>query len=113
MPASQIVPDCCERVQLARQLGFDDVAAGQHFLAQRYQMLQLVPLLSRIAAEAGEPLNTGVATRGSGPHATRGSGPHGAGLTPALRTCPRACIAQPSAFAARCISPGYARDRAS
>ena len=54
MAASQIVRDCCEQVRLARELGFDDVAAGQHFLAQPYQMLQLVPLLSRIAAEAGE-----------------------------------------------------------
>ena len=90
MPASQIVRGRCERVRLARQLGFDDVAAGQHFLAQRYQMLKLVPLLSRIAAEAGEPLNTG-------------SGPHGAGLTPALRTCPRACVRSTKRFAA----PGH------
>jgi alkanesulfonate monooxygenase SsuD/methylene tetrahydromethanopterin reductase-like flavin-dependent oxidoreductase (luciferase family) len=52
--AGQIVRDCCEQVRLARELGFDDVSAGQHFLSQPYQMLQLVPLLARIAAEAGE-----------------------------------------------------------
>jgi alkanesulfonate monooxygenase SsuD/methylene tetrahydromethanopterin reductase-like flavin-dependent oxidoreductase (luciferase family) len=54
MAASQIVRDCCEQVRLARELGLDDVSAGQHFLSQPYQMLQLVPLLARIAAEAGE-----------------------------------------------------------
>jgi len=52
--ASQIARDCCEQVRLARELGFDDVSAGQHFLSQPYQMLQLVPLLARIAADAGE-----------------------------------------------------------
>ncbi|MDX6561124.1 MAG: hypothetical protein QOD65_938 [Gaiellales bacterium] len=54
MTASQIARDCCEQVRLARELGLDDVSAGQHFLTQPYQMLQLVPLLARIAAEAGE-----------------------------------------------------------
>ena len=54
MSASQIARDCCEQVRLARELGLDDVSAGQHFLTQPYQMLQLVPLLARIAAEAGE-----------------------------------------------------------
>jgi alkanesulfonate monooxygenase SsuD/methylene tetrahydromethanopterin reductase-like flavin-dependent oxidoreductase (luciferase family) len=53
LPAATIVRDCCEQVRLARELGFDDVAAGQHFLSQPYQMLQLVPLLARVAAEAG------------------------------------------------------------
>jgi alkanesulfonate monooxygenase SsuD/methylene tetrahydromethanopterin reductase-like flavin-dependent oxidoreductase (luciferase family) len=54
MAAAQIARDCCEQTGLARELGFDDVSAGQHFLTQPYQMLQLVPLLARIAAEAGE-----------------------------------------------------------
>jgi alkanesulfonate monooxygenase SsuD/methylene tetrahydromethanopterin reductase-like flavin-dependent oxidoreductase (luciferase family) len=54
LAASQIARDCCEQVRLARELGFDDVSAGQHFLSQPYQMLQPVPLLARIAAEAGE-----------------------------------------------------------
>jgi alkanesulfonate monooxygenase SsuD/methylene tetrahydromethanopterin reductase-like flavin-dependent oxidoreductase (luciferase family) len=53
MAASQIARDCCEQVRLARELGFDDVSAGQHFLSRPYQMLQVVPLLARIAAEAG------------------------------------------------------------
>ena len=52
--ASQIARDCCEQVRLARELRFDDVSAGQHFLTQPYQMLQLAPLLARVAAEAGE-----------------------------------------------------------
>ena len=54
MAAAEIARDCCEQTRLARELGFDDVSAGQHFLTQPYQMLQLVPLLARIAAEAGE-----------------------------------------------------------
>ena len=54
MAPAQIARDCCEQVRLARELGFDDVSAGQHFLTQPYQMLQTVPLLARIAAEAGE-----------------------------------------------------------
>jgi alkanesulfonate monooxygenase SsuD/methylene tetrahydromethanopterin reductase-like flavin-dependent oxidoreductase (luciferase family) len=54
MAPAQIARDCCEQVRLARELGFADVSAGQHFLTQPYQMLQLVPLLARVAAEAGE-----------------------------------------------------------
>ena len=54
LAARQIVRDCCEQVRLARELGFDDVGAGRRFLTWPYQMLQLVPLLSRIAVEAGE-----------------------------------------------------------
>jgi len=54
MSPGAIARDCCEQVGLARELGFDDVSAGQHFLTQPYQMLQSVPLLARVAAEAGE-----------------------------------------------------------
>ena len=54
MAPAEIARDCCEQTRLARELGFDDVSAGQHFLTQPYQMLQLVPLLARVAAEAGE-----------------------------------------------------------
>jgi alkanesulfonate monooxygenase SsuD/methylene tetrahydromethanopterin reductase-like flavin-dependent oxidoreductase (luciferase family) len=54
MAPAQIARDCCEQTALARDLGFDDVSAGQHFLSQPYQMLQTVPLLARVAAEAGE-----------------------------------------------------------
>lgn len=53
MVPAQIARDCCEQVRLARELGFADVSAGQHFLTQPYQMLQSVPLLARLAAEAG------------------------------------------------------------
>lgn len=51
---AEIVRDCCAQVALARELGFEDVSAGQHFLTQPFQMLQSVPLLARVAAEAGE-----------------------------------------------------------
>ena len=54
-----------ERVQFvrrARELGLDSVFAGQHFLVpDNVQMLQPVPMLARVAAEAGEMmLGTGV-----------------------------------------------------
>ena len=54
MSPAGIARDCIEQVWQARRLGFDDVSAGQHFLTQPYQMLQTVPLLARVAAEAGE-----------------------------------------------------------
>ena len=38
----------------ARDLGFDYLVTGQHYLIPQYQTLQPLPLLSRIAAEAGE-----------------------------------------------------------
>ncbi|MBI3078094.1 MAG: LLM class flavin-dependent oxidoreductase [Deltaproteobacteria bacterium] len=40
------------QVRLARRLGFDSVAMGQHYLTTPYQHLQTVPLLGRLAAEA-------------------------------------------------------------
>jgi alkanesulfonate monooxygenase SsuD/methylene tetrahydromethanopterin reductase-like flavin-dependent oxidoreductase (luciferase family) len=40
-------------VQRARELGFDYIFAGQHYLTSPYQMLQPVPLLARLAQEAG------------------------------------------------------------
>ncbi|MEZ5098408.1 MAG: LLM class flavin-dependent oxidoreductase [Thermoleophilia bacterium] len=50
-----------EDVRLARDVGLSTVAAGQHFLPQPYWMFQPVPLLARLAAEAGEMrLATGV-----------------------------------------------------
>lgn len=42
-----------EDVRLARDVGLAAVAAGQHFLPQPYWMFQPVPLLARLAAEAG------------------------------------------------------------
>lgn len=38
----------------ARELGFDYLVTGQHFLVPEYQTLQPLPLLARIAAESGE-----------------------------------------------------------
>ena len=40
-------------VRLARDLGFSTVLVGQHFLSEPFQMLQPVPTLARLAAEAG------------------------------------------------------------
>ncbi|MBI4233205.1 MAG: LLM class flavin-dependent oxidoreductase, partial [Chloroflexi bacterium] len=46
---------------LARDLGFDILAVGHHYLSPPYQSLQNVPLLARLAAEAGPmQLCTGV-----------------------------------------------------
>lgn len=49
-----------EQVELARELGFSSVWAGQHFLSQPFQMFQSVPLLARVAAVA-EGLTVGTA----------------------------------------------------
>jgi alkanesulfonate monooxygenase SsuD/methylene tetrahydromethanopterin reductase-like flavin-dependent oxidoreductase (luciferase family) len=43
-----------EQVRFVRDAGFHSIFAGQHFLAAPYQMLQPVPLLARLAAEAGD-----------------------------------------------------------
>jgi alkanesulfonate monooxygenase SsuD/methylene tetrahydromethanopterin reductase-like flavin-dependent oxidoreductase (luciferase family) len=45
--------------RLARDRGWDAVATGQHYLSEGLSQLQLVPFLSRLAAEAGEM--TGIA----------------------------------------------------
>jgi alkanesulfonate monooxygenase SsuD/methylene tetrahydromethanopterin reductase-like flavin-dependent oxidoreductase (luciferase family) len=50
-----------EQVELARELGFTSVWAGQHFLSQPFQMFQSVPLLARVAAAAeGMTIGTGI-----------------------------------------------------
>jgi alkanesulfonate monooxygenase SsuD/methylene tetrahydromethanopterin reductase-like flavin-dependent oxidoreductase (luciferase family) len=49
-----------EQVELARELGFSSVWAGQHFLSQPFQMFQSVPLLARVAA-AAEGMTVGTA----------------------------------------------------
>ncbi len=50
-----------EQVRTARDLGFDCVLAGQHYLSYPLQILQPIPLLGRIAAEAGDMrVGTGV-----------------------------------------------------
>lgn len=41
------------QVRSARRLGFHSVWAGQHFLAAPYEMFHPVPVLARVAAEAG------------------------------------------------------------
>ncbi len=46
--------DNVEQVRLARDLGFDTIVAGQHYLSSPFQMLQSVPLLARLAPETGE-----------------------------------------------------------
>lgn len=51
--ARQRFVDHVEQVRLARDLGFDTVVAGQHFLSDPFQELQPVPLVARLAAEAG------------------------------------------------------------
>jgi alkanesulfonate monooxygenase SsuD/methylene tetrahydromethanopterin reductase-like flavin-dependent oxidoreductase (luciferase family) len=43
-----------EQVRFVRDAGFHSVFAGQHFLPAPFQMLQPVPLLARLAAEAGD-----------------------------------------------------------
>ncbi len=54
VPPGQIIDEALAQTRLARDLGFDIVTAGQHFLTQPFQMVQLVPLLARVAAEAGD-----------------------------------------------------------
>jgi alkanesulfonate monooxygenase SsuD/methylene tetrahydromethanopterin reductase-like flavin-dependent oxidoreductase (luciferase family) len=43
-----------EQVRLVREAGFHAIFAGQHFLPDPFQMLQPVPLLARLAPEAGD-----------------------------------------------------------
>jgi len=58
---AQAVRDHIEQVELARELGFSSVWAGQHFLSHPFQMFQSVPLLARVAAAAeGMTVGTGV-----------------------------------------------------
>lgn len=44
--------DAIMLVRLARELGFTWLYAGQHFLSHPYQMLQPLPVMARLAAEA-------------------------------------------------------------
>ena len=52
-PAARLA-EHLEQVRVARDAGFHSIFAGQHFLPTPYQMLQPVPLLARLAAEAGD-----------------------------------------------------------
>ena len=50
-----------ETVRLARQAGFHHISASQHYLAAPFQYMQPVPVLARVAAEAGNmTLGTGI-----------------------------------------------------
>jgi alkanesulfonate monooxygenase SsuD/methylene tetrahydromethanopterin reductase-like flavin-dependent oxidoreductase (luciferase family) len=50
-----------EMVRLARQAGFHQVNASQHYLAAPFQYMQPVPVLARVAAETGDmSLSTGI-----------------------------------------------------
>lgn len=51
---AQKIQDSAEQVRAARDAGFSLIATGQHYLAAPYQMSTLFPLLSRLAADAGE-----------------------------------------------------------
>jgi alkanesulfonate monooxygenase SsuD/methylene tetrahydromethanopterin reductase-like flavin-dependent oxidoreductase (luciferase family) len=42
------------QVETARELGFDLVSAGQHYLTAPFQAMQLMPALSRITAVSGD-----------------------------------------------------------
>jgi alkanesulfonate monooxygenase SsuD/methylene tetrahydromethanopterin reductase-like flavin-dependent oxidoreductase (luciferase family) len=42
-----------EQVRLARDAGFDAIAAGHHYLSPPFQSLQSLPLLARLAADSG------------------------------------------------------------
>ena len=50
----QKLRESVEQVRAARDAGFSLIAAGQHYLAAPYQMSAVFPLLSRLAAEAGD-----------------------------------------------------------
>jgi len=50
----QKIQDSAEQVRAARDVGFSLIATGQHYLAAPYQMSTVFPLLSRLAAEAGD-----------------------------------------------------------
>ena len=45
---------CVQQTILARDAGFDAIASGHHYLSPPYQSLQNVPLLCRLAADAGD-----------------------------------------------------------
>lgn len=52
-PLARRFADTVEAVRLARDLGFDLIVFGQHFLANEFQMVQPAVAAARLAAEAG------------------------------------------------------------
>ena len=60
-PSAQTLQEDREAIILADKLGFDSVTKTAHYSAHPFQMLQLVPMLARFAAEAPNMrLNAGV-----------------------------------------------------
>ena len=57
-PANESMPqkiqDSVELVRAVRDAGFDLICAGQHYLSDPFQMSATIPLLARMAAEAGD-----------------------------------------------------------
>ena len=58
MPATPRIDALIAQTRAARDLGFDGVYAGQHYVTWPLQCIQPIPLLARIAAEAGEMIQT-------------------------------------------------------
>ena len=50
----QKIQDSLELVKAVREAGFDMICAGQHYLSHPYQMSATLPLLARMAGEAGD-----------------------------------------------------------
>jgi len=48
------IQESVEQVKAAREAGFDLICAAQHYLAAPFQMSATLPLLGRLAAEAGD-----------------------------------------------------------
>ena len=46
------IADSVDQVRLARDVGFDMICAGQHYLSHPYQMSAIIPLLARLSADA-------------------------------------------------------------
>lgn len=60
-PVRPLFEGLLEQTRMARDYGFDCVLIGQHYLSHPLQILQPLPLLGRLAAEAGEMwLGTGI-----------------------------------------------------
>ena len=53
-PMAARVESLLAQTRMARDLGFDAVMAGQHFLSHPLQCLQPIPFLGRVAADAGD-----------------------------------------------------------
>lgn len=58
-PPVERFQETLQQVRLARELGFDLIVFGQHFLVTEFQMLQPAVAAARLAAEAG-PMRLGI-----------------------------------------------------